>query len=76
MILPQDAGILELYKKKYGKYPGSFEELKKGGYELFATADHYLKPFYYKVSDDAQSYKLCSLGPDGILGTSDDIYPE
>ncbi len=75
MTLTQDAGLLELYKKKYGKYPESLEEARKAGFQIYGM-DHYLKPFYYKVSNNGQSYELRSLGPDGIYGTADDIFPE
>ncbi|OGM15958.1 hypothetical protein A2V56_05070 [Candidatus Woesebacteria bacterium RBG_19FT_COMBO_42_9] len=73
-ILTQNAGYLELYKKKNGTYPQTLEELSKDGYTVFPS-DHYMKPFYYKVSDDGQSYELRSLGPDGEYNTSDDIFP-
>lgn len=68
----QDAGLLELYKKKYGKYPESLKQLSDSGYQPYFD-DAYLKPFYYKVSDEGKSYELRSIGQDGIYGTSDDI---
>lgn len=73
-ILTQDAGALELYKNKFGKYPASLEEVQKAGFQIYPT-DHYLKPFYYKVSTDGKIYELRSLGADGIYGTLDDILP-
>ncbi|MGH7203252.1 MAG: DUF4190 domain-containing protein [Candidatus Levyibacteriota bacterium] len=73
-LLTQNAGYLELYKKSHGKYPKSLEDLTKEQYAIFPT-DQYLRPFYYKVSNDGQSYDLRSLGPDGELNTSDDILP-
>lgn len=74
MILTQNAGYLELYKKSHGSYPKKLEDLSKKGYAAFPS-DHYLKPLFYKVSDDGRSYELRSLGPDGIFNTPDDIYP-
>lgn len=74
-VLTQNAGYLELYKKKHGNYPETIEELSKDGYTVFPT-DHYLKPFYYKVSADGQTYELRSLGQDGEYGTSDDVLPQ
>ncbi|GEM_PF-5806073 len=73
-ILMQDSGMLELYKKKYGKYPQNLEEAKKAGFQFYGS-DHYMKPFYYKISEDGQSYELRNLGPDGVYGTADDILP-
>ncbi len=74
-ILTQNAGYLELYKKKHDKYPRSLEELGKDGYTAFPT-DHYLKPLFYKVSEDGEAYELRSLGPDGTYNTADDIFPQ
>ncbi len=74
-VLTQNAGYLELYKKKHGKYPETLEELSKDGYVFFPT-DHYLKPFYYKVSADGQAYELRSVGQDGAYGTKDDVFPQ
>lgn len=73
-LLTQNAGSLELYKKKYGACPNSLDELTKDGFAIFSS-DHYLKPFYYKVSPDGISYELRSLGPDGAYNTADDIFP-
>ncbi len=71
-ILTQNAGALELYKKKYGNYPKNLDVLMKAGYSVFPT-DHFLKPLYYNVSQDGQSYELKSPGPDGVTNTSDDV---
>lgn len=73
-ILTQNAGALELYKNKYGRYPETLQESTQAGFIIF-PADHYLKPFHYEVSSNGQSYELRSLGPDGIYGTQDDILP-
>jgi hypothetical protein len=74
-LLMQDAGLIELYKSKNGKYPASFSELEAAGY-VPIPADHYLKPFHYQLSEDGMSYDLRSLGPDGLYGTPDDIFPK
>lgn len=71
-ILIQNAGYLELYKKKHGKYPVSLQELTKEEYPVFPL-DHFMKPLVYKISTDGQIYKLKSIGPDGIDNTADDI---
>lgn len=74
-LLTQDAGLIELYKTKTGKYPASLEELQKAGYQVWPS-DHYMKPFHYEVSTDGSSYDLRSLGSDGEYGTEDDIFPK
>jgi len=58
-ILTQDAGAIERYKQKYGKYPPTLEKAIKAGYTIFGS-DHFLKPFYYNVSSDGQSYEVTS----------------
>jgi len=74
---------LEFYKSKNGHYPDSLAELKTQN-KFFNDQEPFndefdfkkLKParFYYKrVESD---YILKSLGPDLILNTDDDIYPE
>jgi hypothetical protein len=73
-FLTQDAGQLELYKLRYGRYPDSLHALSSAGFSVI-FGDHYLRPFYYKVANDSESYDLRSLGPDGVYGTADDIFP-
>ena len=73
-ILTQDAGLIELYKQKYGRYPSSLEEAIEKEYTIFGS-DHFLKPFYYNVSEDGQSYVLKSAGSDKEYNTEDDIFP-
>ena len=55
-------------------WPTTFEEAINVGYTIFGS-DHFLKPFYYNVSLDGQSYELKSAGPDKEFGTEDDIFP-
>ena len=43
-------------------------------YTIFGS-DHFLKPFYYNVSEDGQSYVLKSAGSDKEYNTEDDIFP-
>jgi hypothetical protein len=74
---------LEFYKIKKGQYPDSLSQLKPqnkffSDQEIFGTEFSFKKSkparFYYKrVEND---YVLKSLGPDLILNTNDDIYPE
>lgn len=73
-ILTQNAGYLELYKKKHGNYPSTLDELRKDGYTVFPI-DNYVKPFHYQLSEDGRTYDLRSLGPDGEYNTADDIFP-
>lgn len=71
-MLMQNAGYLELYKKKHGNYPKNLEELNNEEYAVFPV-DHFMQPLHYKVAADGQTYELQSIGPDGKLGTTDDI---
>ncbi|MES2573385.1 MAG: hypothetical protein V4572_00445 [Bacteroidota bacterium] len=74
---------LEFYKIKKGQYPDNLAELKlqnkfSNDQEFFNSEFNFEKSiplrFYYKrVEND---YILKSLGPDLILNTDDDIYPE
>ena len=66
------AGSLELYKKKYGKYPRVLAEATKEGF-TFPDRDLYQRFWYYEVSPDGLAYELRSLGRDGIYGSSDNI---
>jgi hypothetical protein len=72
--LTANVGALELYKKKFGRYPRTLEDAAKAGFQT-DPIDPYMQPIYYRVSEDGQSYDLRSLGPDGKYGTSDDILP-
>ena len=72
-MLIGNAGSLELYKKKHGKYPKILEQARKEGFQIYPF-DFSNKPFHYKVSEDGQAYELRSLGADGIYGTKDDIF--
>lgn len=70
--LNQNAGSLELYRKKFNTYPKTLEEVTNAGFTIFPV-DAYQNLFYYKVSADGQSYELRSLGYDGEYDTRDDI---
>lgn len=72
--LTQNAGLLELYKKKHGRYPDTLDDLEGQSY-MAPPTDHFLNPLYYSVSRDGQEYNIRSLGPDGKFGTQDDIFP-
>lgn len=75
-LLTQATASIELYKKTTWSYPSSLEDLVKApGFQTVFTSDHYLEPFYYKVSDDGKSFELRSLGPDHQYNTQDDILP-
>lgn len=74
---------LEFYKSKNGQYPDSLTQLKPqnkffNDQELFSNEFDFKKSkpsrFYYKKTDN--DYVLKSFGPDLILNTKDDIYPE
>lgn len=74
---------LEFYKSKNGQYPDSLGQLKLqnkffNDQELFSNDFDFKKSksarFYYKKVES--DYILKSFGPDLILNTKDDIYPE
>lgn len=74
---------LEFYKSKNGQYPDSLGQLKSqnkflNDQELFSNEFDFKKSkparFYYKKVEN--DYVLKSFGPDLILNTKDDIYPE
>ncbi|MWB96579.1 hypothetical protein GON26_19630 [Flavobacterium sp. GA093] len=74
---------LEFYKNKKGQYPDSLAQLKPQNKfflddEFFSDEFNFKKSkparFYYKKTE--QNYVLKSFGPDLILNTKDDIYPE
>ncbi|KUJ63092.1 hypothetical protein AR687_02755 [Flavobacteriaceae bacterium CRH] len=74
---------LEFYKSKKGQYPDSLGQLKSKNKfffdeEFFSDEFDFKKSkparFYYKKTD--KDYVLKSFGPDLILDTKDDIYPE
>ena len=74
---------LEFYKGINGQYPDSLGQLKSqnkflNDQELFSNEFDFSKSkparFYYKKVEN--DYVLKSFGPDLILNTKDDIYPE
>lgn len=74
---------LEFYKSKNGQYPDSLAQLRPqnkffSDQELFSNEFDFNKSkparFYYKKLEN--DYVLKSFGPDLILNTKDDIYPE
>jgi hypothetical protein len=71
-MLAQNAGALELYKRKFGRYPEDLDELRKAGYTSY-PADFAMRPLIYRVSPDGQSYELKGVGRDGKPDTSDDV---
>lgn len=73
---------IEFYKLKQGDYPYQINDVKiynknLNDLDLFNKEkyhDDYNPVFYYKKTIDG--YILKSVGPDGVLNTKDDIYPE
>ena len=70
-ILTQNAGILELYKNKYGRYPDNLEQVSEANY-TFSLTDAKLTPFCHKLLTN-NSYELKGAGEDKICDTADDI---
>ena len=67
---------LKLYRKEYGEYPETLEEIliKKGIAERDVIEDGWGREYrYIKMGE---SYELFSMGRDGRPYTNDDIYPD
>ena len=66
---------LELYRREFGEYPETLEELmkQKGITRKDILEDAWGRKYYYKKLED--SYILFSVGKDKKAHTSDDIYP-
>jgi len=66
---------LELYKKEFGEYPKTLDELlqRKGINDRTIIEDAWGREYYYVRIK--YSYKIFSLGPDGKAFTKDDLYP-
>jgi hypothetical protein len=73
---------LELYKKKYGIYPDSLEQVRLINESsiiddpfLVRKMDKSIKTKFFYIKDGGY-YKLFSVGADQIQNTNDDIYPD
>ncbi len=66
---------LELYKKEFGEYPKTLDELlrRKGITDRSIIEDAWGREYYYVRLKNG--YKIFSLGADGKPFTKDDIYP-
>ena len=71
-IIEQDAGQIALYKLQHGQLPKTLADMPTGGDKAFTRVDPWLRPLAYKPNDDG-TFELRSAGPDGELGTADDI---
>jgi len=67
---------LKLYKKEYGEYPETLEEIliKKGIAERDVIEDGWGREYRYIKMGEV--YELFSMGRDGKPYTNDDIYPD
>lgn len=61
---------IQAYEQTNGSPPQSLSDLGLSGRELQDAWGH---PFVYELTDQPPGWKLTSPGPDGTLGTSDDI---
>jgi len=73
---------LARYYAKYGTYPQELSDLRRVTKDLAPPSDYWGNPIAYAPTaliaskDSAQgfsNYQLVSPGPDGVLGTADDI---
>jgi hypothetical protein len=65
-----DYAMIEAQIQERGSFPASLDELN---IPVENTIDPWGNPYEYSVYPDGADYKLESVGPDGQLGTSDDI---
>jgi hypothetical protein len=67
---------IEVYKVRYKVYPNSLAAISISDPELHLhdpfQEDKYAMLQYRKIDD---KYTLFSVGPDGLAGTADDVYP-
>lgn len=74
---------LEKYHDKEQAYPQALDELPghTGVFRLVGLMDqsagplHQTREYTYRLSADGDSYDLFAVGPDGVMGTADDIRP-
>ncbi len=65
-----DYAIIDVEIQENGSMPASLDELSL---PADRATDPWGNPYEYSVFPDGGDYKLISLGPDGTLGTSDDV---
>lgn len=62
---------ISVYEHRTNQLPASLDLLPIVDPNLLT--DHWNNKYVYRLSDDAKSYRLYSLGPDGLDATPDDI---
>jgi hypothetical protein len=78
MHLKQTEEFIETYKQEHGAYPKSLEGLGFHNFLNDPSYDRYERPrqfHQYQLQPGGQHYTLFDVGPDGVSGTADDIYP-
>ena len=68
--LIMDYSTIDVEIQQAGSLPASLDELSLPAER---TTDPWGVSYFYEVYPDGGDYKLISLGPDGALGTSDDV---
>jgi len=73
------------YQLRYNSLPPSLDSLVNGadgivGFQKVANTDQLLdawgKPFLYQIDSNGRSYKIVSLGADGVEGGSDEDFDD
>jgi hypothetical protein len=73
---------LQRYYKEYGAYPGELNDLTRVNASGAPQSDYWERKFEYKpvvviaangLAAPYSNYALVSVGPDGVMGTKDDI---
>jgi hypothetical protein len=66
------AGTVEEFRADHGFLPMSLKELTFGG-DADDLTDRWGHPYVYELAPNGMSFRLFSVGPDGLAGTADDI---
>jgi hypothetical protein len=64
--------VLDVYLLRHGEYPEKLTSLQAGGYWGGSLHDPWGRPWRYERR--GSTYRLTSLGPDGRIGTVDDLH--
>lgn len=70
-----DTAVIQVHVQEYGSVPATLAELNMPANTM---TDPWGNPYVYTVFPDGLDYKLETMGPDGIYGTSDDrvLHPQ
>ncbi|HTB22156.1 MAG TPA: hypothetical protein VK914_05580 [bacterium] len=85
MYLKQSIAAIEYYKQVHGLYPTALTDLDGTNRQYFLddiSAGYHFPPqlhpqlHQYRLFPGGKHYVLFDVGPDGVSGTADDVYPQ